>query len=576
MRYLIYSLLIFFAAVIHVSGQQREQAFLMNERLGRGINLGNCFEAPKETEWGNPWNPEYFRIMAQLGFKHVRIPIRWETVERSSATPPYTIQASFLNRIKQVVDTALKYKLHAIINMHHHDSLIANPDREKARFLSQWGQIAQFFRNYSDSLLFEVLNEPNGNFSATKWNTFFSDALGVIRQTNPTRFVVMGVAEWGGLAAISSLQIPADQNLLMTIHYYNPFQFTHQGAEWVGSESQSWLGTKWYSTEAERQTILTEFSYALQFSKEKHIPIHIGEFGAYSKADEASRVRWTTYLSRWFESQGFSWAYWEFSAGFGIYNPSTKKILTPLADALLKNQIPPATPVQVTPVYTSNFTSGNDGWSLYSQQGAAASLSRSDSKLIVTISNGGTESWHVQLTKGGLKLEQGKTYRVSFKAKSTADRSAVFYTGKSVSPWSAYGDYHTIQLSTSEVTFSFSFTMKDTTDTKTRVVFDLGAKLPGITIAEFKVEEITILTFTGDTGERTINLFPNPFTDLLTIDNNSEYTAFELIYLTGKNVMKGNLVQGANHLNTSGLPTGLYVLRITAGLKIKTFKIIRM
>ncbi|HNX80264.1 MAG TPA: cellulase family glycosylhydrolase, partial [Prolixibacteraceae bacterium] len=138
----------------------RESAFQLNQRLGRGINMGNCFEAPTETEWGNPWKPEYFRIMSDLGFKHVRIPIRWEPTARTSWTAPYTIAPTFLSRIKQVVDTALKYKLHVIINMHHHDSLFANPEKQKARFLSQWNQIATTFRNYPDSLLFEVLNEP--------------------------------------------------------------------------------------------------------------------------------------------------------------------------------------------------------------------------------------------------------------------------------------------------------------------------------------------------------------------------------------------------------------------------------
>ena len=40
-----------------LSGQQREAAFELNTRLGRGINMGNAFEAPTETEWGNPWKP---------------------------------------------------------------------------------------------------------------------------------------------------------------------------------------------------------------------------------------------------------------------------------------------------------------------------------------------------------------------------------------------------------------------------------------------------------------------------------------------------------------------------------------
>jgi endoglucanase len=76
-------------------------------------------------------------------------------------------------------------------------------------------------------------------------------------------------------------------------------------------------------------------------SKSKNIPIHIGEFGAYSKADMESRVKWTRFLSRWFEQQEFSWAYWEWNSGFGIYDPQTKIYKTELINALIKEAIPP-------------------------------------------------------------------------------------------------------------------------------------------------------------------------------------------------------------------------------------------
>ncbi|MEQ8531452.1 MAG: cellulase family glycosylhydrolase, partial [Imperialibacter sp.] len=116
---------------------QTVSSFDVNDRLGRGINMGNSFEAPTEDAWSNPWQPEYFKIIADLGFQHVRLPVRWETPERSMVDPPYTIHADFLQRIQAVVDTALKYKLHIIVNMHHHDSLFENVTREEPRFLSQ-------------------------------------------------------------------------------------------------------------------------------------------------------------------------------------------------------------------------------------------------------------------------------------------------------------------------------------------------------------------------------------------------------------------------------------------------------
>jgi len=77
--------------IVTADPPRRAAAFAMNARLGRGINMGDMFEAPSEGSWGNPYRPEYFRTIADLGFSHVRIPIRWETPERSMAAPPYTI-----------------------------------------------------------------------------------------------------------------------------------------------------------------------------------------------------------------------------------------------------------------------------------------------------------------------------------------------------------------------------------------------------------------------------------------------------------------------------------------------------
>jgi endoglucanase len=557
--------------------QLREAAFKINERLGRGINMGNCFEAPAETDWGNPWKPEYFRIMANLGFKHVRIPIRWEPAARSALTAPYTINPAFLGRIKQVVDTALKYKLHPIINMHHHDSLIANPDKYKARFLSQWNQIAEYFKNYPDTLLFEVLNEPNGNLTVAKWNTFFSEALTEIRKTNPTRVVLLGVAEWGGLSGLSNLQIPPDENLILTIHYYNPFKFTHQGAEWTGTESQSWLGTKWNDTEAERETVENEFRYAKQFSQEQHIPVHIGEFGAYSKADEASRVRWTTFLSRWFEQQNFSWAYWEFSAGFGIYNPATKQLLTPLVDALLRNPMPSAVPTEAILVYKSNFTSGNDGWSVNfnTVNGAAGSWNRTAGKLNITVTSGGTEGWHVQATRGGISLEKGKTYKVTFSVKASSIRTAVAYTGKSSDPWTAYSDYNSIQIPATDATISYTFTMNSASDSNARLAYDLGKSATSLTIYDIKIEEIRIVTASIQLENSSLKWYPNPVGSELHVDNVPVTTNGIIYDVSGRIRCSQLLSPGQNRIQTGHLPAGFYLVRIGEGRNIKNFSIIK-
>lgn len=562
---------------LNILAQDRTKAFEVNNRLGRGINMGNAFEAPSETAWSNPWKPEYWRIISELGFTHVRVPIRWEPADRSMAAAPYTIYPVFLNRIKQVVDTALKYNLHVILNMHHHDALFANPTGQKDRFLAQWRQIGEFFQSYSDSLLFEVLNEPNGNLTAEMWNQYFPDALAEIRKTNPNRIVVMGTAEWGGLGGLSKLEVPDDENIILTIHYYNPFQFTHQGAEWSGEQSQAWLGTKWLDTEADREVIHNEFKVAKSFSETHNLPVHIGEFGAYSKADLASRVRWTTYLSRWFEQQGFSWAYWEFSAGFGIYNPTTKKILEPLANALLINEIPEPARVEATSVYTSNFTTSNDGWNLQvnSGSGASGSMTRSGAKLNIGITNGGTQGWHVQLVKGNIPLQAGKTYRVSFRASAPTARSFTAYTGKASDPWNSYSGYNSFYVTPEEDRYSYVFT-PNTADAAARMVFDLGNVSSGISVWDIRIESIVIIpTSAGMSMKPQLKFYPNPFDNELFIDNTENFEYLDIINLAGTKLSTHKLQRGINQLTMVNLKSGVYFLRLNSEGSAETIKIIK-
>lgn len=557
------------------SAQGRQQAFAMNERLGRGINMGNSFEAPTETAWGNPWKPSYFKMIAGLGFDHVRIPIRWETTERSMASAPYTITPTFMDRIAEVVDSALRYKLHVIINMHHHDALFEDPAGQKDRFLSQWYQIAEHFKDYPDSLLFEVLNEPHGNLAPPMWNDYFVEALLEIRKTNPTRMVLIGVAEYGGLAGLSKLELPQDDNIILTIHYYNPFAFTHQGAEWVNG-SGTWLGTEWLDTEADRASVESEFSYALQFSESRNIPIHIGEFGAYSKADMASRERWTTYLARWFEEQGMSWAYWEFSAGFGIYNPATQAYVPGLVNALLHNAMPEPTPVFSTPVYTSDFAGGVDGWSLLQQGGAAGSLASADRQLTVSIESGGTEGWHLQLVKNNIRLEQGKLYRLGFSAAASAERGITFYAGKATSPWNAYSSYNGVSIAIQPAEYSFTFTMTGATDAAARLVFDLGTNIEDVYIFSVSVEELRFtVTSIGESVQLHPKVYPNPAWSLIQVADALGYQSASIIDINGRVLAVFPITEGVATLDLSHVPSGMHILLLTGGARTTRVKIFK-
>jgi len=539
-------LLTVFIILLSLKIYAQSQIFDLNKKLGRGINMGNMFEAPTETEWGNPFKDDYFQRIAALGFNHVRIPIRWDTQQRTQQTAPFTINQQFLERIKFVIDKALAEKLYVVINMHHHDAIFQNPDAEKSKFLNQWKQISEYFKGYDNRLIFEVMNEPNTNLTPEKWNTFFADALSEIRKVSKTRAVLMGTANWGGLGGVSLLKIPKDENLILTIHYYDPFNFTHQGAEWVNG-SNPWLGTKWQNTNLERDEIIKQFQYVINFSKQNNIPVHIGEFGAYSKADIESRAKWTNFLARWFETQGFSWAYWEFSAGFGIYNPSTNQYNTQLIDALLKNPLSDPVIVNTTKIYESKFDA-SDVWSLGVQPQAKATYSNQNNVATVEVTQASNDGWHVQLVRNNISLKKGKQYLVSFDASANNDTPITNYIGRASDPWNAYSGYKSFTVTKDWQAFSYSFVMNENDDTKARIVFDLATKVAKLSFRNLIIQEITgnqnsIVLSTEPSLE--VLIYPNPTIDEIYLRNIAEYKNLQIQTVTGK-TLSNFILNGEN------------------------------
>jgi endoglucanase len=303
------------------------------KKLGRGINLGNALDAPKEGEWGVTLKAEYFKVIKEAGFDTVRLPVRWSA--HAAADAPYTLDAKFAERVDWAVDQALANKLNIIVNVHHYDEMDADPDKNLPRLVGLWEQIAARYKDRPGGVYFELFNEPHDKFNEGKWNAAIPVLLRAVRKTNPTRPVIVGPAQWNAIWALDKLELPKDDhNLILTVHFYDPFEFTHQGASWVKG-SDKWKGRKWTGSEAEQQAIRKQFEKAAAWAKGHDRPVFLGEFGAYEAADMESRARWTRFVAREAERLGFTWAYWEFCSGFGAYDPKAEAWRAPLKAALL-------------------------------------------------------------------------------------------------------------------------------------------------------------------------------------------------------------------------------------------------
>ena len=314
----------------------RPDVFAVNKALGRGMNLGNALEAPKEGEWGLKLEAGYFKTIKDAGFATVRVPVKWSAHAAKDA--PYTIDAEFFARIDWVLDQAEANKLNVILNVHHYDEMDREPDKHLPRLVGLWEQIAKRYKNRPASVVFELLNEPHDKLVDQKWNDAIPPLLKAVRATNPTRPVLVGPPFWNAIWALPKLKLPDDPNLILTVHYYDPFKFTHQGAPWGGDDVKNLSGVKWEGTEAELKALRAAFDQVADWAKKNNRPVFLGEFGAFEKADMPGRARWTAAIVKEAEARGFSWAYWEFAAGFGAYDRDKRAWRAPLLRALVPTE----------------------------------------------------------------------------------------------------------------------------------------------------------------------------------------------------------------------------------------------
>jgi endoglucanase len=184
-------------------------------------------------------------------------------------------------------------------------------------------------------------------------NPIYAEAIRQIRLTNPNRTIFIGPSQWNGISELNNLLLPAtDTNLIVTVHCYDPFLFTHQGANWAGPDPAT-LGvmfpgppatpltpaagisdwaTNWI---ADYNTLPTEgnpssplafkskLAFAAQWAAYYGRPVHVGEFGAFTTSDPVSRARFYTEFRSAADAQGLGWAMWDWKAGFHYWDDTT-------------------------------------------------------------------------------------------------------------------------------------------------------------------------------------------------------------------------------------------------------------
>ncbi|MFP4016857.1 MAG: glycoside hydrolase family 5 protein, partial [Halanaerobiales bacterium] len=274
--------------------------------MGIGWNLGNTLEAcgdwihgssvsSYERAWGNPvTTKEMIDGIEKAGFDSVRIPVAWSNLMDDN----YTISPDLMNRVEEVVNYVLDNDMYVVVNIHWDGGWIHNAstdyDETLKKYKAIWTQVSEHFRDYSDYLIFESMNEEGAfNDIWNRWsgegnksrayailnniNQEFVDVVRASGGNNAKRhLLIAGYATDIDLTIDEAFKLPEDpeNRLAVSVHYYTPSTFTilEEDADW-GKAAREW------GTEAEIEQIREDMEKAKIRYIDKGVPVILGEFG---------------------------------------------------------------------------------------------------------------------------------------------------------------------------------------------------------------------------------------------------------------------------------------------------------
>jgi endoglucanase len=299
--------------------------------VGTCINMGNHLEPERESAWGGKRieAADFARIRA-AGFQTVRIPVRWSNKTTGAS---HTIDPAWLARVTEVVDQALAADLNVILNDHNFNELHEHPDANRDKLAAIWRQVAAHFADRPPARLWlEIQNEPHDALTNDNLLATLGPALAAIRATNPYRPVVVGGGNWSGIDSLATLELLDDPNVHPTFHYYEPFDFTHQGATWAGEVPKA--HTRDYGTPADAERLAADVAKLQAYIARTGRTPFMGETGAYDGGTLlAERVEYHAAVRQAFAPSGIGMCAWAYTNTFPFWDQAKGQWLPGLREA---------------------------------------------------------------------------------------------------------------------------------------------------------------------------------------------------------------------------------------------------
>jgi len=299
----IYLILTFIALNISISGAT-DLAFSRNERIGKGINVSWLEQY---------WNPHIitaekltqsdYSLISNLGFRTIRLPVAFQQFYISGTSEQ---KSALLKQIEHTLKMCKRYKLKLILVNHYGNLRKDHLSDDTQVLISLWKDLEKRYRAYSnDELFFELFNEPT--IDDQDWQNAALKIIASIRKSSPGRTVIVGASNYNSIYELSRIKPYPVSNIIYTFHFYEPFIFTHQGADWSGKQistikipfpyqngtmpkmNSNAAGTPGevnynnYPNEGKDGAIHDKLQIVHAWAKRYNVPLLCGEYGVYNK-----------------------------------------------------------------------------------------------------------------------------------------------------------------------------------------------------------------------------------------------------------------------------------------------------
>jgi endoglucanase len=313
-------------------------------RLARGVNLSNWLQHGPATEASRyaPDAADWQRIRA-LGLTHVRVPVDPSALVDERGLP----DPARLAALRAALEAAVAEDLLVVLTVQlpaQAKAGLAERAEDRAALAGTWRWLAQALRDLPPThLAFEPLNEPELADAETS-RVLLAGLAAELRAIAPAHTLVVSGHRYSGVDELLALRPLDDPNVVYGFHFYEPHNFTHQGANWgdaawlmlrhlpypsspeAAAERMSSVPPaahdllRWHGEERwNAARIRTRIALAAQWARTHGVPVWCSEFGAMKPhAVAADRAAWLGDVRAALDEHGIPWAHWDYAGPFGL------------------------------------------------------------------------------------------------------------------------------------------------------------------------------------------------------------------------------------------------------------------